>query len=161
MGSGRAACMSLSITALPTWLADGGFAPLVGDLDHFVLQVHSLEKPETIDRPVTLCDPQKTVAWAEMANEAGTPFHVALPTYGYRLVFDTDDRFVALSAEGPRPVTPPGYRVGVVMANPLAMAPLAAHLRRHRPPGDTVHRHDHRRRGTRDLSAARRAGRRG
>lgn len=125
--------VSLSITALPTWLADSGFAPLVDNLDHFVLQAHSLEKPETIDRPVTLCDPRKAVAWAEAANEAGTPFYVALPTYGYRLVFDTDGRFVALSAEGPRPVIPPGYRMGVVMANPLAMAPLAAHLKRHRP----------------------------
>lgn len=123
----------LAITALPDWLDRPWFVPLVTGLDHFVLQVHSLEKPATINDPVHLCDSRKAAEWIDQAGGAGTAFYVALPTYGYRVVFDPDGRFAALSAEGPPPAYPRGYRLGLVMADPVEMAALARRLREIRP----------------------------
>jgi hypothetical protein len=124
----------LSITALPAWLDDERFPALAAGLDHFVLQVHSLERPETINEPVHLCRADRVARWMDQAAaRTATPFYVALPTYGYHLVFDGQGRFVTLAAEGDRPAMAPGHRLALAMADPAEMLALAQQLRTARP----------------------------
>lgn len=124
---------ALAITALPTWLSSSRFAELVGRCEHYVLQVHSLEKPATMDDPVCLCDPAKVAGWVRRAGDFGKAFYASLPTYGYRVAFDERGRFAALSAEQAMPAYPAGYRVGVVMADPAEMARQVERLATSRP----------------------------
>jgi hypothetical protein len=125
---GAAGRTRLTFTALPVWLKHAEFSVLARAADGFVLQVHSLEKPTGPDAPFTLCDPERAVAWARQAGRAGVPFRVALPTYGYALIFDAAGKFLALWAEGPRVDPPRGGRVRVVRAEAPAMARLARRL---------------------------------
>ena len=129
----------LVFTALPAWLRHPEeFAALAAVADGYVLQVHSLEKPaDGPDEPYSLCDYDKTLAWARQAAEAapGRPFRVALPTYGYRLVFDAGGDFVALSAEGPERRGPPGARTRVVRSDPAEMLRIERALAAEPPPG--------------------------
>lgn len=123
----------LTITALPTWLGRPGFEKLIRASDGYVLQVHSFEIPTGFDAPFTLCDPAKAIAAVERAGRFGVRFRVALPTYGYSLGFDGDDRFVGLSAEGPAPRWNAGTRRREVRTDPAAMADLVAHWTDERP----------------------------
>jgi len=118
-----------SITVLPTWLGDDAFAPLASTVSYFVLQVHSLEKPTTVDAPMTLCDPVKLGGYLNAASATGVPFYVALPTHGYHVAFDQTGRFVTLSAEGPMPVWPLEYTVREVTADAKAMAAVVQGMR--------------------------------
>jgi hypothetical protein len=92
----------LVITCLPSWLNEPGFRDLVLSADSYVLQVHSLERPESIDSQFTICDTSKALAYIETASRFNIPFRVALPTYSYVLEFDSDGKFSGLSAERPR-----------------------------------------------------------
>ncbi len=126
----------LTFTALPTWLNSPDFPALARAADHYVLQVHSVERPSRADTPATLCDPLAARAAIERAARVGVPFHVALPTYGYTLAFDRHGgRFVALSAEGPAPVwrDDPAYLVRELSAEPSALAALVRSLHADRP----------------------------
>jgi hypothetical protein len=91
---------ALSITALPAWLRQPEFVSVLGPLDHYVLQVHSIEAPAHADEPVVLCDAARVRGWVREASLLGVPFLVALPTYGYRLFYDTNGNYVGLGAEG-------------------------------------------------------------
>jgi len=122
--------ITLSFTALPSWLKHSSdFRKLAAAADSFVLQVHSLEKPTTIDAPLTLCDPPRSLEWIRMASSIGAPFRVALPTYAYEVVYDAHGNFQRLMAEGTR--TPPrtGEQVRIVRSDPAAMAELAQTIR--------------------------------
>jgi hypothetical protein len=129
----------LVFTALPAWLRHRErFAALAEAADGYVLQVHSLEKPANgPDAPYSLCDYEKTLAWARLAagTAPGRPFRVALPTYGYRLVFNAAGEFVALSAEGPEPRTGVGARTRVVRSDPAEMLRMERALATEPPPG--------------------------
>jgi hypothetical protein len=118
----------LVITALPDWLRSPDFAALVAATDCYVLQVHSLEKPGRIDDAFTLCDPGLTAGWIERAARLGHPFRIALPAYGYRLVFDAAGRFAALEAEGPARRWPEGYTTRLAVADPAELADLVQQL---------------------------------
>jgi hypothetical protein len=118
---GRLPDTPLSITALPTWLPQRSFKDLVADLDHFVLQAHSLERPDHIDDPVTLCNTAKVSGWVARADELGVPFYVALPTYGYRLLFDERGAFAGIRAEQDEQNLL-GHTVKEVYADPAAIA---------------------------------------
>jgi hypothetical protein len=122
----------VAITALPTWLDSPEFAALVGRCDEFVLQVHSLEKPTTFDRPIVLCRTERIGPWLDAAARLGVPFRVALPTCGYRMIFDQGGAFVGLRAEGPAPHWQPGYRERVVLPDPGEMVQAVALIRRER-----------------------------
>ena len=124
----------LSFTALPVWLRhQGDFRQLAAVADSFVLQVHSLEKPTTFDAPISLCDPDRSRGWIAQAAAVGVPFRVALPTYGYEVIFDEAGRFQALVAEGPRPQWTAGTRVRIVRSDPVEMAKLARQLAENPP----------------------------
>jgi hypothetical protein len=125
--------LPLVITALPTWLDAPAFAALVGGVDAFVLQVHSVTRPTGPDALPPLCDPALARRWIERAAALGRPFRVALPTYGYRLGFAPDGHLLGLTAEAPARPWPPDTTVRELRADPAAMAALVAELTRDRP----------------------------
>lgn len=120
----RIAPTPLIITALPSWLRQPAFARLARACDGFVLQVHSLERPQSFHAPFTLCDPVAAVRAVELAGKVGQPFRVALPTYGYFVAFDAQDKFVGLAADGPSIKWPAGTRIREVRSDPVALAKL-------------------------------------
>lgn len=122
----------LVFTALPAWLRSGDFPALARATGSYVLQVHSLARPAHVDAPATLCDPAEARAAIEHAAYVGVPFRVALPTYGYQLMFDRLGRFIGLSAEGPLPVMM-DVRLRELAADPAALASLVRTLDADRP----------------------------
>ena len=122
----RVAPTPLTITALPSWLKQVAFKPLVSAADGFVMQVHSLEKPKHAGMPFVLCDPAAARQAVGRAASFGVPFRVALPTYGYVVGFDREGRFLGLSAEGSARNWPDGAQLREVRADPAAMAALVA-----------------------------------
>jgi len=129
----RVTPLPVTITALPSWLDNRAFRRLAEVATNYVLQVHSLDRPRSFDAPFTLCDPAAASRAVEAAGRIGVPFRVALPTYGYLLAFDASDKFLGLSAEGPRPNWPEGARIREVDSNPLELAALARHWAADRP----------------------------
>lgn len=121
------------ITALPSWLGRRAFADLARAASGYVLQVHSVARPKGPREPFQLCDPDAARRWVEAAGRLGAPFRVALPTYGYRLAFDPQGRYLGASAEGPDPARPPGTTWTEVRADAGAMANLVAGWQADRP----------------------------
>jgi hypothetical protein len=123
----------VTLTALPCWLDRHAFEPLARAADGYVLQVHSLDPPDSPAAPVVLCDPARAVGWVEEAARIGVPFRVALPTYGYLVAFDRAGRCIGLAAEGPRRTWDAGTRLRVARSDPLAMHALVEAWERDRP----------------------------
>jgi len=121
------------ITSLPTWLDAPAFEALAERVDAYVLQVHSVTRPERVDAIPPLCDPAAARRWIDRAAEMGRPFRVALPTYGYRLGFDADGLFLGLTAEAPARPWPADAQVRDLRADPAAMAGLVRALTADRP----------------------------
>ncbi len=114
----------VTITALPVWLKQPAFGLLIAATDGYVLQVHSLERPQSFDAPFTLCDPAAARQAVEQAAAFGVSFRVALPTYGYVMAFSPEGRFIGLSAEGQAKSWPVGVKLREVRSDPLAIAGL-------------------------------------
>lgn len=127
--------VDLSITVLPTWIRRWEFGDLVEGLAYYVLQVHSLETPTTVDEPIVLCDTSRIPGYLRHAAWVGVPFYLALPTYGYRVVFDESGTFTALSAEGPAPATDPAHRVRLVIPDPMDIAAVVRSVEEAPPRG--------------------------
>jgi len=125
----------LSITTLPTWLRWNEFGDLVRKLSYYVLQVHSLDAPETVEDEITLCDTSRIPGYLRRASAIGAPFYLALPTYGYRFTFDSTGKFVALAAEGPSGALQAGYRSRTVMADAEQIAKVVRALEQQPPHG--------------------------
>jgi hypothetical protein len=89
----------LTITVLPCWLKHKSSRTLARATDGYVLQVHSLDPPTSVNAPIVLCDSQMACRWAMQADAIGVPFRVALPTYGYLVAFDKRGKFIGLAAE--------------------------------------------------------------
>lgn len=125
----------LTITALPAWLDQPAFGRIASQVTDYVLQVHSLEKPEASRTPVTLCDPDKARQAMIGAGRLGIPFRVSLPTYGYLLAFEPgpEGRFLGLTAEGPQPDWPPNATLRELRTSPADMAMLVRDWTRQRP----------------------------
>ena len=100
---------------------------------NYVLQVHSLTKPENINAPFLLCDPAVAKRAVAKAGEIGVPFRVALPTYTYIVAFNPAGKFIGLSAESPRSDWPEGTQLREMSANPLAMSALVEIWNTNRP----------------------------
>lgn len=125
--------LPLTFTILPTWMGSAQFPALAAAADGFILQVHSLEKPRTVDAPVVLFDGAKAREWIRQAAGFGRPFRVALPTYGYRVGFAADGHFLGLEAEGAPRSWPAGTTVRVAWADAAEVAKLVEELQRARP----------------------------
>jgi hypothetical protein len=123
-GVGGVAPTPVTITVLPAWLKSAEFEPLVRAAAGFVLQVHALDRPRLGDRSPTLCDTDAARRWVERAARAGVPFRVALPTYGYLVVYGRDGRLAGLVAEGDMPELAEGSTVRELRADAGAMAQL-------------------------------------
>ena len=123
----------LAVTVLPCWMNRSGFAPLVRSADGFVLQVHSLARPAGPEAPIVLCDAAAARKWVEVAASAGVPFRVALPTYGYLVGFDSDGRYLGVSAEGPSVSWPAGATLRAARADAASLARLISDWRADRP----------------------------
>jgi hypothetical protein len=123
----------VTFTALPSWLKHSEFAALARASDGYVLQVHSLDQPRSIDAPMTLCDASAALRAVDAAGRIGLPFRVALPTYGYLVAFDDHGQFVGLSAEGPSRDWPAATQVRTLSADPRAVATLVARWQSIRP----------------------------
>jgi hypothetical protein len=123
----------LVITALPSWLKQPAFAKLVTASDGYILQVHSLERPKSFNATFTLCDPIAAERTVEQAGKLNVPFRVALPTYGYFVAFDTNDKFIGLAGDGPSMKWPRGTRIREVRADATEMAKLVAHWNTNHP----------------------------
>lgn len=129
----RFAQLEFSITALPTWLKWGDFGGLVRGLTYYVLQVHSLDPPRSFDSPIVLCDTSRIPGYLRRATSIEVPYYLALPTYGYRFVFDDKGMFTSIIAEGPAPDLKPGYRVRTVTTDPADIARVVRATRRQPP----------------------------
>jgi hypothetical protein len=129
----RVAPLPVTITVLPSWLDSRAFKRLAAVATNYVLQVHSVERPRSFTAPFTLCDPRAASRAVEQAGRIGVPFRVALPTYGYLLAFDPAGKFLALSAEGPRPNWPTNAQIREVASNPVELATLVQSWTHHRP----------------------------
>jgi Protein of unknown function (DUF3142) len=130
----RVAPVPVVITVLPAWLDQPAFKPLVQAADGFVLQVHSLERPRSVDAAFTLCDPANARRAVAKAAQIGVPFRVALPTYGYTMAFDSKGRFVGLSAEGSAKSWPAGSQSKEARADPLQISQLVQEWSSNTPP---------------------------
>lgn len=120
----RVAPLPVTITTLPSWLDARAFRRLAAVATNHVLQVHSATRPRSANAPYTLCDPRAARRAVASAGRLGIPFRVALPTYGYLLAFDSNDKFLSLSAEGPRPNWPTNALVRKVESNSQELGEL-------------------------------------
>lgn len=125
--------VELTATALPAWLDRDAMHAVARAVDGFVLQVHGLPQRSKIHPGVRLCDPIAARRAVRIAARFGSPFRVALPTYGYVLGFDAAGRLRGLAAEGERPAWPSGTRVVDILADAVAMADLVAHWETRHP----------------------------
>ncbi len=101
-----ASVQSLSATALPCHLSRREFADVAGELDFFVLQLHGIAAPRSLNEPFQLLDEATAKHAIQQAKQLETPCKIALPTYGYLLYFEAESgRFQRLSAA---PLSRPG-----------------------------------------------------
>lgn len=74
--------VTLSITALPTWLSSPQLPALLAAVDSSVLQLHSVLSPQQ-----GLFDPTLALRWSRLyAQISAHPFYLALPAYGSALI---------------------------------------------------------------------------
>lgn len=93
----------ITITALPSWLNAKSLAGVLAHCDHYVLQLHSLKKPQGLMSIPDLFDFEKADKWLNQAAEHGVDFSISLPTYGYFLGFDERGNYLGVSSEqGPK-----------------------------------------------------------
>lgn len=115
----------VTLTALPSWLRrERAFERVIAAADGYVLQVHFLDPIAKAGDPLVLCDPEAARRAVERAARLRRPFRVALPTYGYQVVFGADGRRAGVAAEGPPILPPSGGTVRTVRSDPEAMAEL-------------------------------------
>jgi hypothetical protein len=97
------------ITVLPAWLNDPEFRKLVGEVDGYVLQVHSV--PISAGTNAKLSDARLAREWVKKAARFGIPFGVALPTYRCAAGYGPDGKLLSVAMDSVQPVWPPGTRV--------------------------------------------------
>lgn len=125
--------LPLSITALPDWTGAAGWADLLARVDHAVLQVHAVDRPE---RGLFDAGRAEAQARAFAAQAGGRPWRLALPAYGLALRTDREGRVTGIEAERPRGARPDrGWREW--QADPLAVAGLLQRLQAEPPSGLT------------------------
>lgn len=118
--------LTLSITALPAWLASDQLESVLDSVDSSVLQVHAVSDPRR-----GLFDPKQALNWAEHYGERShKPFYLALPAYGVALL---DNTAGAPLVESEVPLRQGGKR-RELLADPQQLAELRKELRAAPPP---------------------------
>jgi hypothetical protein len=120
------------ITALPAWLNDPNFPPLVRQTDGYVLQVHSV--PISARGSATLCDSKLARDWITRAGKLGMPFSVAVPTYRGAAGYAPDGKLLSVAMDSVQPLWPPGTRILEFGADADDIAALVHELQKARPP---------------------------
>lgn len=87
-----------TFTALPSWLKHPSVLALCEAADGYVLQVHGLARPSA--GQAVLFERDQARRALDLAGALGWSFRLALPTYSYRVAFDTERRLAGVSAEG-------------------------------------------------------------
>lgn len=119
----RLGTVPLAITVLPCWLRhEQAFRRLASECDGFVLQVHSLETQT--DGTTVICETNAACRAVAAAAMVGSPFRIALPTYGYIAGFDKQGRLLGCLAEGPSLTWPESTFLREVRTDPAAMSAL-------------------------------------
>jgi hypothetical protein len=124
--------LSVTVTALPSWLDARGCAELFAAVDGFTLQVHATQRPNA-RAPTPLLSSRQALAWVEQAQRFRRPFRVALPTYAYVAGFARSGTFLGVQAEGREPPTAT-VRTQLLPADPAEVAATLAALRAGRYP---------------------------
>jgi hypothetical protein len=123
--------LPLSITALPDWTGAPGWAELLARVDHAVLQVHAVDRPE---RGLFEAERAEAQARAFAAQAGGRPWRLALPAYGLALRTERDGRVTGIEAERPRGASPArGWQEW--RADPIDVVGLLSRLQAEPPPG--------------------------
>jgi hypothetical protein len=123
-----------SITTLPTWFNKSvAFKKLVANLDYFVLQVYTFERPSQAN--LAIINTARIPGYLQQAASVNAPFYLALPTYGYAVVFDEQGHFVGLEAETESYRWPTTYSVQEVRSRPAEIVPVINDLNEHPPQG--------------------------
>ncbi|MCU0755176.1 MAG: DUF3142 domain-containing protein [Xanthomonadales bacterium] len=123
--------LPLSITALPDWTGAPGWTELLARVDHAVLQVHAVDRPE---RGIFDAERAEAQARAFAAAAGGRRWRLALPAYGLALRTDREGRVTGIEAERPRGASPArGWQEW--RADPRAVAGLLERLQVDPPPG--------------------------
>lgn len=125
--------LRLTITALPSWLDRAAFARVVRTVDSFVLQLHSLPKSSGPGQAPVLFDTKQSLVDIHRASRLRAGFRVALPTYGYDLIYDAGGSLRSVVAEGLTPPVPEGGVVRRVRADPRELSSFVKSLQRERP----------------------------
>ena len=121
----------VTVTTLPTWLKEPGFAQLIAAADGWTLQLHGTHRPN-LAKPVPLFAEAEALGWIEQAETFGRPFRIALPTYAYLACYSAAGAYLGVRAESAE--LPKGTaRTQVLPADPAAVVRLLERLtdRRH------------------------------
>jgi len=114
--------LTLSITALPTWLNSPVLGELLAVADESVLQVHAVMNPRQ-----GLFDAERAQAWLKAyAKQTSHPWRVALPSYGTRVSWDDNGRISAVESE--RPLLASGNTAQELTASPAVVSAFLARL---------------------------------
>jgi len=97
------------ITALPAWLNEPAFVPLVRIADGYVLQVHSVPISPGASQSFVL-DTGLARQWIKTAAALGIPFSVALPTYHCLAGYDQNGKLLGVAMDSVDLAWPPGTR---------------------------------------------------
>jgi hypothetical protein len=124
--------LPITLTALPAWLDREEFRQLAETSSGYVLQVHSLSPPRRIEERMVLFDPEASRSWMRQAENVGVPFRIALPTYGYRVLFDSEGGYRRIAAETGTPEIPEGWSLREVRTDPAEVARFVREIENHR-----------------------------
>jgi len=124
--------LTVTVTALPSWLDAPGCAELFATVDGFTLQVHATQRPNA-RAPTPLLSSRQALVWVERAQRFRRPFRVALPTYAYVAGFARSGTFLGVQAEG-RELPVATVRTQLLPADPAEVATTLAALRSGRYP---------------------------
>jgi hypothetical protein len=120
--------VSLAITALPTWLSSPRLDALLATADEATLQVHAVLDPRQ-----GLFDSERAQVWMDdFARRTRRPWHVALPAYGSRVVWDGNGGIAAIESERPALA---GGNASELVAQPRRLERFVAQLERRPPQG--------------------------
>ena len=124
----------LVITALPSWLEEGEFRRLLGSVDGYVLQVHSVPTEKETGH-ADLCDPVLARKWVAQAGKLKRAFSVALPTYWCLAGYDSSQKLLGVSMDSVQPSWPAGTRVLEFSTEADSVAELVKEWKSVRPSG--------------------------
>lgn len=121
--------VTLSITALPTWLDSAAIDDVLAQADEAVLQVHAVQSPRA-----GLFNADRARAWLDaFARHSRKLWRVALPAYGTRVNWDAQGRVASIESERPTLIGSDGS--SELFADPRVMQGFVAALENHPPHG--------------------------